>query len=255
MWAFGTALDAIIQRAQDGCLERYPRVCSEEALFWIGRDRRIPRGFAESADSYRERLVKWRSTWRRAGMAWSILEQVQAYFLPREARVRLVTGDENVAQWWTREKNGVESFYRADPSNWDWDSQEPGQTPIAGQRRHWLLIYQADSGDMFEPLDVEEDQDALITRGSAGQVLQARDLGIIANMFKQAGTWLSGVIVVHDLATFDPTGSGTDYPDGRWYQYGDPLTLEPIRNANAEYFLDRRRPGLYQEGLQAENGD
>lgn len=249
MWALGAALDAIVQRAQDGCLERFPRFCSEEALSWIGRDRRIIRGFAETAESYRERLVGWRSAHRRAGNAFGMLKQVQAYFLPRELRVRLVTGDADIAQWWTVEKNGTESFHRADPSNWNWDSLEPGQTPITGQRRHWLLLYQPDESDMFAPLGTSHAQDPTLTRGTVGLVLQAKDLSFISNAFKQAGTWLAGVIVVHDLTAFDPVGSGAGYPDGRWYRYSDPATYEPIRNRNARYFADRRRPGLFEEGL------
>jgi hypothetical protein len=252
MWAIGLALDTAVTWAQLGLLERFPMFCSEEALFWIGRDRGIPRGFAESADSYRVRLTQWLQTRSREGLAWSILHTVRAYFLPRQVVVRLVTGDTSVAQWWSVDKDGNESFHRAEPSNWDWDSAEPGQTPVTGQRRYWLIIYQPDSGDMFELLGPEHEQDPTLTRGTAGLVLQARDMTFLGRLFKQAGTWLAGVIVASDTASFAPDGSGAGYPDGRWYRYADPATYTPVRLTTARYFADRRRPGLFEEGLESE---
>lgn len=47
---------------------------------------------------------------------------------------------------------------------------------------------------------------------------QYRDLEQIARKWRAMGTWIAGVFVY--LGTFDPTGSGADYPDGRWF---DPL--------------------------------
>ncbi len=256
MWAIGTTLDAMVQWCQLGVLERFPLFCSEEALSWIGRDRGLIRGAVESAESYRLRLTRWLQAKARMGHAFGILEQVQAYFSPAAPTVRLVTGDTVSAQWWTRNEDGTEEFYKADPSNWDWDSLEPGQTPIAGHRRFWIIIYQAsdEPGNLFTALGTTSSQRPDTCRGADALTAQIQDIFNIADQFKQAGTWCAGIIVSFSDAQFPPGGSGTGLPQGNWYRYSDPLTYTPIRVQQARYFFDRRRPGLFQEDLEAENG-
>lgn len=251
LWSFGLAMDAIMQRAQEATLQRFPLFCAPDALPWHGRDRRIVRGLVESTDSYRRRLVQWRKTHKKKGIAWGILENIQAYFLPQVPVVRLVSGGTTAAQWWTIDSNGVRSFHRQTPSNWDWDSAEPGQTPIDTQRRFWVIIYQDETDPfvMFFPNDTSAFQDPTRTRGTAGLHAAADDLLRIALDWKQAGTWCAGIIIAHDTAMWDPAGSGAGYPDGTWYRYSTPVTYLPVRPRTAEYFHDRRRPGLFQEDL------
>lgn len=251
MWAVGTALDVVVQQAQDGVLQRFPLFCTEEALTWIGRDRGIRRGFAESSESYRARLVRWRSIRRRAGTAWGVLENVQSYFLPQVPVVRLVTGGTTAAQWWTLGSDGSFSFVRRTPSNWDWDSADPNTATIDTQRPFHIIIYQdpSDPLSLFPPLGTTASQDPTRTRGTSGLALAAGDLLRLATERKQGGTWCRGVIIAHDLSLFSPTGSGANYPNGTWYRYSDPATYLPVRARDARYFSDRRRPGLFQEGL------
>lgn len=251
LWSVGATLDAAIMWAQRGMVERLPLNCSEEALPHHGTDKGIRKGFAESVESYRYRLTKWRQFQARKGHAYGVLEAIQAYFLPQVPTVRMVTSSLDWAQWWTRDGSGVESFHKADPSNWDWDSLEvvPGGNPLDAHRRFWIIIYQpnADPLSLFPALGTSAQQSGLLTRGTGGTVAAAGDLLYLANEFKMAGTWCSGIIIAHDAASFSPSGSGAGYPDGRWYRYADPTTWTPVRLATAEYFHDVHRPGLDSE--------
>lgn len=254
LWSIGLTLDFGTQWLYNGIQQRNPQACDSTALPWLGRARRIPRGFAESDESYRGRLLLWRSSWRRAGGAGAMLEQLQAYFLPQVPVVRLVTGGTTSAQWWTLDADGVLTFNKIEPSNWNWDSMESGQTPLDNQRRFWIIAYQP-SGDplnLFPESGAEADQDDTRTRGTGGLYDAAGDLLRLTKPWQQEGTWCAGVIIAHDPASFDPSGSGAGYPDGRWYRYSDPSTYTPVRLTTAEYFHDRRRPGLYQENLESE---
>ncbi len=256
MWSIGLTMDVGTEWLHQGIVQRLPQQCDESALSWLGRARRIIRGAAETSDSFRGRLLRWRSAWKRAGNAFGILEQVQGYFSPAAPTVRLVTGDTVSAQWWTRNEDGTEEFYKADPSNWDWDSLEPGQTPITGQRRFWIIIYQPsdEPNNLFTALGNTSSQRPDTCRGADALTAQIQDIFNIADRFKQAGTWCAGIIVSFSDAQFPPGGSGTGLPQGNWYRYSDPVTYLPVRVRDAEYFIDRRRPGLFQEDLEAENG-
>lgn len=254
LFSIGLTLDAGTQWLYDGIQQRNPQAADPTTLPWLGRARRITRGFAESDESYRARLLRWRSSWRRAGGAGAMLEQIQAYFSPLAPVVRLVTGGTTAAQWWTLDSEGELTLNRIEPSNWDWDSLEPGQTPLDNQRRFWIIVYQPSgaAGNLFPESETEHDPDPTLTRGTGGLYDAAGDLLRIATAWQQEGTWCAGIIIAHDTTSFLPTGSGAGYPNGSWYRYFNPATRLPQRLTTARYFHDRRRPGLYQEGLESE---
>lgn len=248
LWSIGLTLDCAIQWAQRAVMERFPLWCSEEAIQHHCRDRSIVRGQAESSEAIRLRLTKYRQLHARRGHAWGMLEAIQAYFSPQKPLIRLVTSGPNWAQWWTRTAAGVETFHKRVPTNWDWDSDEPGVDPglVDHHRRFWIIIYQpaSDPLSLFPPQGTSAQQDPTLTRGTRGRVDAAKDLRSLANEFKAPGTWCAGIIIASDLASFDPMGSGAGYPDGRWYRYTDPTTYQPVRLQSAEYFHDVRRPGI-----------
>ncbi len=244
LFSLGLVADMGIEWTFRGMQERFPLFCSEEALTWHGRDRQIFRGPAESALSYRTRLVKWRRAWRRAGTAWAILEQVQAYFAPEVPIVRLVTHSvsRDVAHWWTRGADGSEVRVEADPSNWDWDSADPFRPATLDNcdTRFWIIVYQdPNTGQIFRQYPEEDTQDPDLSWGTTAQTQKARDIVTIAKYWKAAGSWCAGLIVAFDPASFSPTGSGADYPDGTWHLYGDPDDdYAPNRLQTARYMED-----------------
>jgi hypothetical protein len=261
MWSIGFTLDLAAQWCQLGVLERFPLVCSEEALSWIGRDRGIRRGYAESSESYRQRLVRWRQTWARAGSAWAVLEQVQSYFLPSAPVVRYVRHSPslNRATWYTRDAQGTETYHTQSPSNWDWDSADPGRPASLDTRdsRFWVIVYQDPTTSMLAELGTEADQAPAYMRGTAGLFNNAVDIYDLAMTWKMAGSWCAGIIVSWDATAFSPTGSGAGYPDGTWHDESrivSPSVRVPNRFTDAEYLQDRRFPGSFQLDLTSEAG-
>ena len=261
LWSVGLTLDMAAQWCQLGVLERFPLVCSEEALSWIGRDRGIRRGYAESSESYRRRLTRWRQAWARAGSAWGVLEQVQSYFLPETPIVRYVKHSPslNRATWWTRDAQGVETYATKSPSNWDWDSTDAGRPASldAKDTRFWVIIYQNPTTSMLARRGNAAQQSPPHMRGTTGLVNHGVDLYDLAMTWKMAGSWCAGVIVSWDAAAFSPTGSGSGYPDGTWHRYSrivSPSVRVPNRFADAEYLHDRRYPASFQTGLTSEIG-
>lgn len=246
LWSIGATLDVAIQWTQLAVMERFPLWCSEEALQHHCRDRGLVRGQAESSESIRLRLTKWKQLHARRGHAFGMLEALQAYFSPQAPLIRMVTSGPNWAQWWTRTSGGLETFSKVTPSNWDWDSLEPGLALVDHHRRFWIIVYQSASDplSLFPSQGTSAQQDATLTRGTRGRVEAAKDLRYIANAWKAAGTWCAGIIIASDIASFNPLGSGAGYPDGRWYRYADPATYQPVRLQSAEYFHDVRRPGI-----------
>src|SRR4029078_2535863 len=65
----GTMLDAVTDALRAGVKARFPGVGTPEALPYIGNDRQIIRGFAESDASYAKRLSQAFDSWKHAGSA------------------------------------------------------------------------------------------------------------------------------------------------------------------------------------------
>jgi hypothetical protein len=233
LYSFGIQLDAIAEMLRMGVLQRFPGACESEALQYIGSDRVIRRGVTEPEDAYRERLTNAIPSWKKAGSALAILEQLGGYFAPTPPRIRYVVNglDENgvrINDWWTLE-NGVYTYHRSDPANWDWDGTYP-------PGRFWIIIY----GGVLTPWywgdgHVWGGGQSWGFEGS-GEFIQ--DIRSLVGTWKAAGSHAgtfnagldSGLIFTDDDTIFDPTSSPGDpgMPDGTW---ADPLN----RNPNALY--------------------
>lgn len=258
LWTIGLTLDLAAQWCQLGVLERFPLSCSEEALSWIGRDRGIRRGYAESSESYRRRLKHWRQTWARAGNAWAVLEQVQSYFLPEVPMVRYVKHSPALdrATWYTRDTLGVESYHTQSPSNWDWDSADATRPDSLDDKdsRFWIIVYPVPSAIMsFRGTTATVSPTHM--RGTTALVNVGVDLYDLANTWKMAGSWCAGIVACWDKYGFDPAGSGTGYPDGTWHHYSriaSPSVRVRNRFAAAAYLQMRRHPDSFHVGLTSE---
>lgn len=139
VYSLSIQLDGLAEYLRLGVLQRMPGHCQPEALPYIGADRHLLRGQQESDEAYTIRLQQAWQTWKAAGTPRAVLGQLAAYFSPVPPVLRYVTTgwDEGTgvtwADWWTL-SNGVYTYQRVSPSNWDWDGQH-----VVG--RFWIIIY------------------------------------------------------------------------------------------------------------------
>lgn len=215
MYTLAIQIDATAEALRQGVLARMPGFGTVEALPYIGNDKQILRGPGESNESFIARVQATLTTWKIAGNALSVISQLVGYISPEVARIRyVVTGlDENnnaVADWITVEAGSV-TFYRANPSNWDWDG-------AANNFRWWLIVYPGYG--VFDNRKTWGDGhfygDGTVW-GFVGLESIANDFRSMIKKWKCAGTQCLYVILAADNADFDPTGSpGFPLPDGDW---------------------------------------
>lgn len=157
--------DTLGELTRIGVNQRFPSLAQYSALEELGNDRLLPRGIAEIDESYRERLRRFRSTWRFAGNAPTLVKQLYDIRSASVSRIRYVCNGYNFgngdiasnpattanqfADWWTYDNTGL-TYLRADPSNWNWDNNvtflsnlNPQGYPI-GLIRFWIIVYYDD---------------------------------------------------------------------------------------------------------------
>lgn len=210
----GTAIDAHARAALEGSRAWLPGLAPDDALPYIGRDRRIVRGFAESPNSYVGRLVRWLDDWKKAGNAYAMMRQLRGYLSPFAVRIRVVN---NGGTWYTLNADGTTEYRRTKPApNWNWD----GAT--SAWSRFWVILY--------PPAELWEPSSPL---GSGGVLGEGRTIGTTATreqvatvralvrQWKPAGSRCPYIIIAFDPASFDPEGPpGPPLPDGDWKRHG-----------------------------------
>lgn len=277
--AFTTAamLDALIDALYDGRLAGMPGQVdvpgvegwfggfeSEDALAYLGRDRRIVRGATESAPDYALRLRRFRSSWRAAGTALGLLLQLQGVLGPNPPRMRIVT---TFGTWYTLETNGtfriqnrtgtgltvtpagVATLDTNISAPWDWDSLTIPITNNNGNPfRIWPIIYlptnaplTGDEGTWGDGLSKYGTPDKVI--GSSGTFSHTEMLRGIAQDWRPGGIKVSHFILAFDAASFDPLTASpyVGLPDGYWGHHGKIQTVAgrptwvPSRLGTARY--------------------
>lgn len=241
LYSIAQAGDLIIQEAVEAGRLRFPSDCPEDALPFHGRDRGLRRGPHESADSFRARLLAWRTFAKKLGSAEDIVRNVQTYAIGNGFQlptVRLVT---NTGTWFTLGPGTRTAIERVvslpGPSNWDWD----GHPELWD--RFWIILYASEwawdrdgtwgDGEIWG-------NDGSSTIGSTAtpvDVVSIRQLVADA----QAGDALCvSIIVSFDDAAFAPDGSGT-LPDGLWAHHGK-------RDGSGNVVVARSEDALYWDG-------
>jgi hypothetical protein len=232
--ALGLTLDNGTQTLLTGLRQSNPLLAFVDNLQYIGADRSIRRYSAESVQSYRGRLQRWRQIRHFVGTHYGQLINLQPYFLPgRMPLIRIVhqMGDGSCATWHTMSAEGVYSIYRATPSNWSWDAS------TGAWSRFWVIIYVDGIGpDTAVYGDGTTYGDGSTIYGGHLTSAQIADIVSIINDSKAAHSILAGLILATDPTSFDPTGSSvvqpdgsTSYPDGNWATIMDPTTGLPTR--------------------------
>lgn len=216
MYSLAFQLDIVAEWLRIGILQRMPGQAQTSALPFIGLDRQISRGRAESDEAYIQRLRGAFQTWKFAGNAPTLIKQIRASLAPQTRRVRYVVngveadGTTRFADWWTVESDGTLSYHRAEPNNWNWDD-------TWDQIRFWVILY----GTSLTPWYWG---DGHLWGGGQSWGFQEtsfeyQDILSLQDKWKCAGShsWEDGgLIITNDDALFDPTGSGAGYPNGTW---------------------------------------
>ena len=134
---------------EDGMRACFPGLGDDYALALQGAQRGIMRGLQETCASYARRLWFYRQSRMRKGLAWPLMEQLQAMLQPYPVRVRVVCGDGDRYTPATRYTLAVNGYlangdYLAPanltlatidrtPEPWYWDDS-------SGIQRFWVII-------------------------------------------------------------------------------------------------------------------
>lgn len=234
LYVLGIMFDGFGDRLRHGIRARFPGLAPEDALGYIGRDRRITRGPDEAAASYEVRLRAFLDGHRRRGSAWAMAEQLRGYCSPHEVRVRIVNEH---GTFWTVDRDGAVSVDRG--TAWDWD----GTGLAAGWGRFWVIIYPT-TGTPTEPWQIEGTWgDSTTTYGDGGTVGTTATRGDvqavrrIVQEWKPAGSRCVHVIIAFDDASFDPGDTAPPLPDGGWATYANNATpYDKARLDSARYW-------------------
>lgn len=210
--------DGFGDRLRNGIRARFPGLAPEDALGYIGRDRRITRGPDESSAAFEVRLRAFLDGHRKRGSAWAMAEQLRGYCSPHAVRVRVVNEHGTM---WTTERDGTLSVDRG--TAWSWD----GTGLVAGWARFWVIIYPT-VGPPTKPWQIEGQWGDGTTKygdgGTIGTTATPGDVKAIRKIvqeWKPAGSLCVHVIIAFDDASFAPAQAAPPLPGGGWADYAD----------------------------------
>jgi hypothetical protein len=233
LYAHGVAVDGVIDWAIQGVKARFPSKAPEEALPMLGRDRRIIRGFNEPASSYRVRLARWMTDWRRAGNAFALLEQVRAYLYGFDVVLRTV----NDRGSWQMVQGDASTIHRL-LGNWDWD----GKFPLTARTRFWLLI--SEFGSLWSNDGTWGD--GAVWGGDGEVVGFTATLDQVASLRQLVASWKPGgtlcpFIIVELVPTFDVSDPPPGIPNAQYENWGRDVggVYRPARHRASRYVSGR----------------
>lgn len=225
-------LDATIIAAEQVADARNVLKCDPSILPYHAQDRMMPRFSTVDESVWRIMLSKFRQIHATAGHPWCLLRLLRI-FLRRFGRPMLryvsTAGDGSFSQWHTLAPgDGLNDYFelgRIDPefsthtetpANWLWDANAS-----AGHwSRFWIFIYTSGLDGMI----VQSEYDDAVSEWDSGvdywdgyiDATEIAEMVTMINTFKASNSQLNGLILVHDNAIFDPTGSGAGFPGGDW---------------------------------------
>lgn len=244
LFALGMPFDALADWMNEGVKARMPGAGTPTALYLVGRDRDIQRGFQEPAESYALRLRHAFETWQYGGLPFGIEAALRAYVSPADIKVRLVNathlGSDNLANWKTTDVGGAFSRYYATgiASYWFWRVA----TPETKWWRSYAILYAA---NVWTRRTWGSGTWGSGTWGSTMTSAQARTVRQILRKWGPARQWYQWIIVAFDDAVFDPmTGDGCPTAGG-WDKasYNDGGVQKRRRDSRAIYLQGPDAPG------------
>lgn len=254
-YAFGGTMDQFAQIHWERLRASLPAFATDASIGEIARDRGIQLFDGESRLSKEARLRGWRTAHREAGLPIGEIHQGLPLWLPERPTVRIVAGNSARAMWCTLFGDDAAAslggatdeelddsrtavltdpqtgkryeipvgrkprFYRAEPSNFDWDSGYFGDPLVPADEppridRFFYIVYKPDSIAFHGP-DVP--YDPTIHLDTTMPIQDVKNVGSCLSVWKREGSIPWGWILAGDPASFEPTGSGAGYPDGSWW--------------------------------------
>jgi len=146
--------DALWTAGELAVLAGMPAFAPSDAYPWLGQDRQIFQGFAESSTSYVTRLIQWLDLWRRAGSSTGLLLAMFGYVGPNQPETLTVMSDgaSHYSVWDTYaaganpfpvgQQNPTPPVHVLDAAyNWRWDSaSQPYYSPWMYWRK-WVILF------------------------------------------------------------------------------------------------------------------
>lgn len=251
-YIFALAIDALIEKADQGVKARIPTLCDPSALVYIGADRQMPQGAGESTAGYRLRLQRAWDTWARAGNSRTVLGNVLPMLAPFTPLVRTVS---DVIEWYTYDAGADTSqppwHYSATTPPiglWNWDGLIPLYDPHAANQvmwwRWWLLLFAVSPNNFCNPGANWGDPgvkwgDTNRSWGTDRPASFWSAMRPVIAQWKQAGSWCRWIVVSFDLSLFDPfqPDDGVHNPDGLFGRWSKIVSGQyvPSRFSNARY--------------------
>lgn len=147
MYNFGLANDALLEKMNQAMRAHMPGLCTPTALPYIGKDRIMTQGPAESNDSFSDRLSRAFDAWQHAGSRQAVMSQALIYVdqfavVDTDQVPRCVTVSTSAAGTWatwdtyynTSNINEAPAHVSITPSNWNWDNHYLWW-------RAWLILF------------------------------------------------------------------------------------------------------------------
>lgn len=200
LWAMTLLADLSQERLFQAVAARFPTQCDGTVLPELAHDRQLIRGNHESDAAFVARLVAWRETWRLAGHAYAILDNLAGYFSPAAVPIRIWT---NAGMVYTRAADGTKSWGKY-LGTWDWD----GETTYWS--RFWVVIYPPSSLWTTAPAEGAGPWDLTASKS------EVKDVRRIIYQFKPLHARCEWIVVALDPASFTP---GALEPDGDWQHW------------------------------------
>lgn len=241
-WAIYLPIDAACDAVVRGVKARFPGYGQDDALAYVGADRGIRRAPNEPAARYVVRLQQWWETWKRAGSARSVLEQLWTY----------IGGDSTKAvRTWSnsgaRDTVNTLGFQHVlfSPA-WDWDGN------VAAWSRFWTVVYPGalwSAGPTWGSASLwggawggagagQQDRGGY-TWGSTAKRDEVLAVQALVQRWKAAHAKSVAIIVSVDGAGFSAT-TGAGAPDGTWGAWS--------KNSGGTQVASRPANGRYWDG-------
>ena len=214
-YLFGVTLDVLLQWVREGKRASMPGYGDASALPYIGRDRGIPQGIDESADSYAGRLQAAIDDWHRAGNAGSIVGQLLGY-VPAALICRCV----NYLSCWDQTVDGnpatgVTHIDHSAAPDWNWDRFYALRAIYHFMT--WVILDGTETWSQIHCGDVDLRCGDGHTCGSTMTDGQVRSIRNIVKQWKAQGAVVRWIIVMFDNTIMDPLiDDPTALPDGTW---------------------------------------
>lgn len=206
--AIGTMLDGWAEWGWYAVRARYPEEAPPDALGYIGNDRNLERGPAQTDPGYAAQLRRAFDTWRVAGNAGTVLRQLAAYFTGIATPPLRAVSDGAI--WHEYAYGPPEAVTKTVVgTNWDWDG-------YAGTRwwRGWVILDSTDGPWAIDEWSDDEFWGDGGTWGTTASYEEVISILRIVRKWKPAHVHNVYVIVTFDPSLLERTDTSPPNPDG-----------------------------------------